>query len=86
MRRLIALRRATPALGTGASVEVLSDGYPFVYLRGGSHLVVINGRRDEACADVGTLARDARPLAVHGVGIDGGKITAAGFSYGIFAL
>ncbi len=86
VRRLIALRRATPALGTGSSVEVLNDGYPFVYVRGGTHLVVVNGRRDEARADVGALTRTPDPLAAHGVEIRDGQVVAGGFGYGIFAL
>jgi maltose alpha-D-glucosyltransferase / alpha-amylase len=86
VRRLIALRKATPALGTGASVEVLQDGYPFVYVRGGSHLVVINGRRAEARADLRGLAKAARPLAVHGVELRDGEAVASGFSYGVFEL
>ncbi len=86
VRRLIALRRETPALGTDASVEVLSDGYPFAYVRGGSHLVVVNGRRDEGRVDLGERAKAARPLAVHGVELRDGQAVASGFSYGIFAL
>ena len=35
VRRLIALRRATPALGLAGATEVLHAGYPLVYLRGG---------------------------------------------------
>ena len=86
VRRLIALRAATPALGTGGSVEVLTDGYPFVYLRGGSHLVVVNGRRDQAVAPIGRIADSARPLAVHGVRLRDGQAVADGFSYGVFEL
>ncbi|WP_055585427.1 alpha-amylase family glycosyl hydrolase [Streptacidiphilus griseoplanus] len=84
VRRLIALRRAIPALGTGGSVEVLNDGYPFVYTRGGTHLVVVNGRRDPARAP--SPAPRPRPLAVHGVQVRDGEIHAEGFSYGVFEL
>ena len=42
VRDLIALRRAHPELGHSGSLEVLSDGYPLAYLRGGRFLVVIN--------------------------------------------
>ncbi len=42
VRRLVALRRETPALGLAGETEVLHAGYPFVYLRGGTHLVVVN--------------------------------------------
>ncbi|MFD0524148.1 alpha-amylase family glycosyl hydrolase [Paractinoplanes durhamensis] len=42
VRELIALRHANPALRTRASIEVISEGYPFAYVRGGTHLVVVN--------------------------------------------
>ena len=48
VRRLIALRTRVPALRTGGPVDVLHVGYPLVYLRGGTHLVVINPRREPA--------------------------------------
>lgn len=93
VRRLIRLRKDTPALGTGAAVRVLHEDYPFVYVRGGTHLVVVNGRRDTAQATTaeldgvpaGALA-GARPLAVHGVQLADGAITADGFSYGVYEL
>ena len=85
VRRLIALRKRTPALGTGAPTRVISDGYPLVYLRGDTHLVVVNPRRDPAtCAMPGLGA--ARALEVSGVTLAGGTISADGFSYGIFEL
>jgi maltose alpha-D-glucosyltransferase/alpha-amylase len=85
VRRLIALRRAHPALGTGGGVEVLHSGYPLVYLRGGSHLVVVNPRREPARATVPGLAT-AAPLEERGVKVTGDEISADGFSYGIFTL
>ena len=45
VHRLVALRHATPALGPGGSLEVLTEDYPFAYVRGGTHLVVVNPRR-----------------------------------------
>jgi maltose alpha-D-glucosyltransferase/alpha-amylase len=84
VRRLIALRRATPALGTGGSVEVLNSGYPFVYTRGDSHLVVVNGRREPARTP--SPAPALRPLAVHRGDVHHGEIRAGGFSYGVYAL
>ena len=86
VQRLVALRRATPALRTAASTEVLHTGYPLVYVRGGSHLVVINPRRDGAAVDVAPSDRGARLLEGRGVRVDGGRVTADGFGYGVFAL
>ena len=90
VRRLIALRRAHPALRTADDVEVLHTGYPFTYLRGGSHLVVVNPRREpaQATADGPVAARLAtvRPLEVRGIEFAGDEIRAEGFSYGIFVL
>jgi glycosidase len=71
VRRLIALRRSRPALGTAGSVEVLHAGYPFVYLRGGDHLVVVNPRRDPARVTIaGPAGPDAGPEGGHDVGLD----------------
>ncbi|MFI9274252.1 alpha-amylase family glycosyl hydrolase [Kitasatospora sp. NPDC052896] len=88
VQRLIELRRRTPALGTGAGVEVLHSGYPLAYLRGGDHLVVLNPRRDGAQLrlDKRLLGSAAEPLAVHGVELRDGTVRADGFSYGIFRL
>jgi maltose alpha-D-glucosyltransferase/alpha-amylase len=85
VRRLIALRRAEPALGTRGDVEVLHSGYPLVYLRGDSHLVVVNPRREPARARIQGLAAAALPVLVEGVELAGDEISAGGFSYGIFA-
>ncbi|MEV6104375.1 alpha-amylase family glycosyl hydrolase [Streptomyces sp. NPDC051940] len=85
VRRLIALRRSTPGLGSGGagSVEVLHSGYPLVYVRGGRYLVVVNPRREPATAQ----AYAGTPLEASGVtlGADG-TVAADGFGYGIFAL
>ncbi len=84
VRRLIALRRAHPALGTRGDVEVLATGYPFAYVRGGAFLVVVNPRREPA-----TLPWDRPPgtgVAVRGVTVENGEIRADGFSYGVFEL
>ncbi|WP_203922146.1 alpha-amylase family glycosyl hydrolase [Rugosimonospora africana] len=90
VRRLIALRRAHPALGTTGGAEVLCSGYPLVYLRGTSYLVVVNPRREPARAAVAgaTAARlsTARPLEARGVKVAGGELTVDGFGYGVFAL
>jgi glycosidase len=85
VRRLVALRRATPALGGRSSVRVLNEGYPFAYVRDGTHLVVVNPRRDPAVMGAGELA-GAEPLLADGVSVDGDTVTANGFGYGIFVL
>ena len=87
VRRLIKLRRETPALGTGAETDVLTRDYPFVYVRGGTHLVVVNPRREPARAEVAALshARPA-PIEVSGVTVADGVVTAEGFGYGVFRL
>lgn len=43
--KVVCLRKSTPVLGTGTSRLLLSAGYPLVYLRGGTHLVVVNRLR-----------------------------------------
>jgi glycosidase len=84
VRRLIALRKASPALSVGADVHVLHDGYPLVYIRGGSHLVVINPKKAPATAAVPAHLGTLLPREVSGVTIAGSSIHADGFSYGIF--
>lgn len=97
VRRLIALRKQVPALRTGGPVDVLHAGYPLVYLRGGTHLVVINPRRDPALFTLpwAMPAGELEPLAPAGqaaaraparVTVAGGNVRAEGFSYGIFGL
>ena len=83
VRRLIRLRRETPALGPGGSVEVLHEDYPFVHLRGGTHLVVVNPRQEPAQLP---FPATLLPLLADGVRAADGLIRAAGFSYGVFAL
>jgi glycosidase len=87
VRRLLALRAATPALGAGADQEVLVADYPFTYVRGGSHLVVVNPRREPASAEVGELAGfGVERLDGAGVEVGDGQVFAAGFGWGVFAL
>ncbi|MFD3926109.1 alpha-amylase family glycosyl hydrolase [Streptomyces sp. NPDC058614] len=85
VRRLIALRTATPELGSGGSVEVLHADYPFVYVRGGRYLVVVNPQRN-AVSYAYDIPVEPRPLEVSGVRVDGGTVAAEGFAYGIFDL
>jgi glycosidase len=84
VRRLVALRRATPALGPTGDIEVLHEGYPFAYVRGGTHLVVINPRQEPASVAVPRGWDDARPLEVSGVVIRDSHAEADGFGFGVF--
>lgn len=90
VRDLVALRRATPALGARADVRVVHAGYPLTYVRGGTHLVVLNPRRDAATVEV-PEAVGARSLLSKGVALVDGTLPAAtvevdGFGYGVFEL
>jgi maltose alpha-D-glucosyltransferase/alpha-amylase len=87
VRDLIALRRAQPELGPSGSLEVLADGYPLAYLRGGRFLVVINPSdrvrvlpHDRPQLAGATSVRDT------GVKLDQATMTAGPFSFGIFEL
>src|SRR5262249_58519579 len=73
VRRLLALRKAHPQLGSSGSVDVLNTGYPFVYTRGGTRLVVTNPRREAARFDVSAPPADGA-LALRGVEGHGGAI------------
>lgn len=84
VRRLIALRRATPDLGPAGSTEVLHDGYPLAYVRGGRYLVVVNPSGQHA--DTAAPKDTATPVVASGVTVSGGRISADGFGYGIFEL
>jgi glycosidase len=85
VRDLIALRRAHPEFGPGGSLEILHDGYPLAYLRGGRFLVIINpsGRTHVLPHDRPELA-DAVAVKHTGVTVDRTTITAGPFSFGIF--
>ena len=85
VRDLIKLRRANPELGPAASLEVLHDGYPLAYVRGGRFLVVVNpsDRAVELRYDRPELAA-ADLVRGHGVEIGGTSATAAPFAYGVF--
>ena len=86
VRRLIGLRKEVPALRTGGPVRVLNAGYPLVYERSGTHLVVINPRREPAAFTLPFASGRFGELAGRGVSIRGGEIVADGFGYGIFAM
>ena len=84
VRRLIALRRTTPALGTREPTRVLNEGYPFAYARGDSHLVVVNPRREPAGLALAG-ADSLVPLLASGVEASAEGLRLAGFGYGAFA-
>ncbi|MDM4762041.1 alpha-amylase family glycosyl hydrolase [Galbitalea sp. SE-J8] len=87
VRELVRLRRATAALGPAASRTVLAAGYPFVFLRGDTHLVALNPHRDAVEAPVeGVAGARVRRLAGTGVAIDGDRVRVDGFGHGVFAL
>ncbi len=88
VRRLLTLRAATPALGTRAETVVLHENYPFVYLRGGTHLVVVNPGREPVEAEVTGLPglSGATSLLGRGVTVGAGAVRSEGFGYGIFEL
>jgi glycosidase len=87
VRDLIALRRAHPELGSGGSLEILNDGYPLAYLRGGRFLVIINpsDRARVLPHDRPDLA-GATAVRHNGVDVDRASITAGPFAFGIFRL
>jgi maltose alpha-D-glucosyltransferase/alpha-amylase len=85
VRDLIALRGDHPELGPNGSLEVLSDGYPLVYLRGSRFLVVVNpsDRARVLSHDRPELGK-ATTVRQTGVTLDQTTLTAGPFSYGIF--
>ncbi|MEU4242742.1 alpha-amylase family glycosyl hydrolase [Actinoplanes sp. NPDC026619] len=82
VRELIRIRKDNPALQTRASIEVISEGYPFAYVRGGTHLVVVNPRRDAAELTV----PPATPISADGITPIPGGLRVAGSGYGILAI
>jgi maltose alpha-D-glucosyltransferase/alpha-amylase len=87
VRDLIALRGAHPELGHSGSLEILSDGYPLVYLRGGRFLVVVNPSDSTRVLSHGRSdLAEATAVRQTGVKLDQTTMTAGPFSYGIFQL
>jgi maltose alpha-D-glucosyltransferase/alpha-amylase len=87
VRDLIALRRATPELGPTGSLEVLHDGYPLVYMRGGRYLVVVNPAERSAEFEHGRAELGAATVVRGGsVTVDARALTAEPFAFGIFRL
>ncbi len=97
VRRLIALRKSSPALGAKGSMQPLfaePRKYPFVYLRerrGERFLVALNPRKRPVTVTVDSVAAgSARRALGRGVSISarGGRLelSMAGVSYGVFRL
>ncbi|MDI3421112.1 alpha-amylase family glycosyl hydrolase [Streptomyces luteolus] len=86
VRRLIALRKASPELGSGGSVEVLHAGYPLVYVRGERYVVVVNPRREPTEFALPERLSGAAPVEVSGVEVRATRVHAEGFGYGVLDL
>lgn len=85
VRRLIRLRRQHRALGAIDEPAVLNEGYPFVYLRGGTHLVIVNPRREPARYPLDGMVV-AGDLLSDGVTLRDDAIEIDGFGYGVFIV
>lgn len=87
VRRLIELRKNTPELGAGFPVRVLNVGYPFVYLRGESYVVVINPLDAVVTAHVDELEKYRCELREgSGVRAERGDLVCEPFSHAVFQL
>jgi maltose alpha-D-glucosyltransferase/alpha-amylase len=87
VKDLIAMRANHPALRPDSPVDVVSAGYPLVYLRGEDFLVVLNPSvRAEAVVHDRPELGDANPIRHSGVRVDRVAVTAAPYSFGIFSL
>ena len=82
VRDLLALRRSTPALQGHASNRVVHEGYPFAYVRGESHLVAVNPRREPAGLDLAEFA-NAEEVWGAGASVNGTRLILDGFGYAI---
>jgi glycosidase len=90
VRRLIGLRRATPALGSRGEVDVLYAGYPLVYRRrhgSASYVVAVNPRSAEVAAELPALATGrARTVLAHRAELTEDSAKLGAFGYGIFDM
>jgi glycosidase len=84
VRRLIGLRKSTPALGSRAATRVLHDGYPFTFTRGETHLVVVNPRQEPAVVSAPEIV-GATDVLSRGVTISNDHLKIEGFGYGVLA-
>jgi len=85
VRELVALRRSTPALRGRAATRVVHEDYPFAYVRGESHLVVVNPRRESAVLTVPEAA-GATPVWTSGMAASPEGIAVSSFGYGILTV
>ena len=87
VRDLIHLRRTVPGLRTSGSRQVLSAGYPFVYVRGGTHLIVVNPRIQPAEVTLDpSLANNAEFITGSGISFSERTLSVGEFGHGIFNL
>lgn len=87
VRRLLALRKQNPELGTRSGIRMFDLGYPLTYLRGDRFLITVNPRRDAATVTVPDgRVRGARPVEDSGVRRDGETLSVPGFGYAILDL
>lgn len=83
VRGLMQLRQSIPALRTSAPRRLLAVGYPLVYLRDETYLVILNPLRRPAQVRVELPAGTApRRLYGHGSRLDGGVVQADAFGCG----
>jgi maltose alpha-D-glucosyltransferase/alpha-amylase len=85
VRRLIALRAEHADLRGRATTRVLHAGYPFAYLRGERHLVVVNPRAAAASVDL-VIAPGAELLLGEGARVNGTSVEIDGFGFGVWLL
>lgn len=85
VRELVALRRSTPALSARSDTRLVHDGYPLAYVRGGTHLVVVNPRREPAELTADGV-RDATLVHGRGVRLDGSSVLLEGFGHAVLVL
>jgi len=85
VRELVALRRSTPALSARSSTRLVHAGYPLAYVRSGTHLVVVNPRREPTVLDV-PEARGAALVHGRGVVVGEGGVRLDGFGHAVLAI
>ncbi len=84
VRRLVELRKSVPALRTGGPVRVLNAGYPLVYERGGTVLVVLNPLREPMSWRLSSAAGRSGELLAGNASVVDGEVRVGGFGYGVF--
>jgi maltose alpha-D-glucosyltransferase/alpha-amylase len=84
VRELIELRHTDPRLNACAPVEVLTTGYPFVYLRGDLFVILNPGRAVIEFHHPGVGA--GLPLVAHGLRTEGDTVHLVGHGYAVIDL